>query len=74
MTHPKCSILLLAAASSVALVTAGCSKKADTQATDAVAVAPVATTPAAGPQMQTVLDKLASLGGKPIDHHEGRHL
>ena len=67
MTHPKCSILLLAAASSVALVTAGCSKKADTQATDAVAVAPVATTPAAGPQMQTVLDKLASLGGKPIE-------
>ena len=68
----KLSFTLLAAVSTFALATAGCSKKADAPAaqavTDAAADMPAATTmPTAGAEMQKVLDHLALLGGKPIE-------
>lgn len=62
-------IALLCAVSAFSLTGAGCSKPAETppaaQAADAApAIAPAATADA---DMQRVLDKLASLGGKPIE-------
>ncbi len=67
----KLSFALLAAVSTLALTTAGCSKKAEAPAApptaDAAADSPAAATPTAGPEMQKVLDHLAMLGGKPIE-------
>ncbi len=71
MTQSKVSIVLLAAVSAAALSAAGCTKKADTTTTTtettATSSAPTAAAPTASPEMQNVLDKLASLGGKPIE-------
>jgi acetyl esterase/lipase len=70
MTQPKWPLVLLAAVSAMALSAAGCSKKADTTTTTQVAAnspPPATAAPIASAEMQKVLDKLASLGGKPIE-------
>jgi acetyl esterase/lipase len=59
-------VALLGAASTVALLAAGCSKPSPVSAAPPAQVA-AAPTPTPAPDMQKVLDKLASLGGKPIE-------
>lgn len=68
MNSQSLQILLVGAVSSAVLGTAGCAKKAETARAEVSNVA-VSTTamPAADPAMQKVLDKLASLGGKPVE-------
>jgi acetyl esterase/lipase len=75
MTRSHRHVVLFGAAAITALSLAACSKKVETvQATPAAA--PAAATPgapapaAANAEMQKVLDKLASLGGKPIESLE----
>ena len=60
----------LCAVSALALVTAACSKTTDEPKTSSEAPAAAPPTPASGTadaDMQAVLDKLASLGGKPVE-------
>ena len=65
MTHSRFSIALAGAVSALALVGAGCSKAPATTAAPPAAVMP-ATNPVPDADMGKVLDKLATLGGKPI--------
>lgn len=69
MLRHRLPFALLAAVSAAALVTAGCSKTSKAPPPDQAAPAAqsksTAQTPS--PDMQKVLDKLASLGGKPIE-------
>ena len=70
MTNRKISLALLGAVSAFALIGAGCAKKTDgAKTTGDTPAAAVQTTEAgkADADMQAVLDKLASLGGKPIE-------
>ena len=69
MTATKFSLALLGASAAIALTAAGCAKKPETPPAStvetAVANAPARAPAPAGAEMQMVLDKLASLGGKP---------
>ena len=68
-TH-KTSLALLGAVSAIALIGAGCAKKTDGAKTTGDTPAAAAQTTKAGTadaDMQAVLDKLESLGGKPIE-------
>lgn len=60
-------IALAGAASAFALIGAGCSKQAEEAPVAAAPIAAPATAAVADADMQKVLDKLASLGGKPIE-------
>ena len=68
MTRSSLPIVLLSAVSAAALAISGCSKTSEPAAVATVTEAPAM--PAAGRDMQQVLDKLASLGGKPIESLE----
>jgi acetyl esterase/lipase len=63
---PNSTIALIGAVSAIALMGAACSKKPAEPAASQQAATNVPATVAA-PDMQKVLDKLASLGGKPIE-------
>lgn len=68
MTRSRLSVVLLYAVSALALATLGCTKKSEPVAV--AATSDLSAVPAASPDMQQVLDKLASMGGKPIESLE----
>lgn len=68
MTRSRLSVVFLSTVSALALATSGCTKKSEPVAVAATSEA--SAMPAASPEMQQVLDKLASLGGKSIESLE----
>ncbi len=68
MKNTRLSVALVGSSALAALAAAACSQQADSApAPPAVSAPTAAARPTLAPDMQSVLDKLASLGGKPIE-------